>query len=101
MSAFVWIMMGIAIWHFTVFVPDKFWGGIVGAFVVAMVGSLIFGLIVSGFHVPGRHDTHLINAIEAIPGALIALGLSWVYGKRLEEQGGRKKRRRRPAPRST
>ena len=32
MSMVVWVMMGIAIWHFTVFVPDRFWGGIVGAF---------------------------------------------------------------------
>ena len=26
----VWVMMGIAVWHFTVFLPDRFWGGIVG-----------------------------------------------------------------------
>ena len=32
----VWVMMGIAIWHFAVFVPDRFWGGIVGAFVAAI-----------------------------------------------------------------
>ena len=32
MNLLVWVMMGIAIWHFAVFVPDHFWGGIVGAF---------------------------------------------------------------------
>ena len=37
MSLVVWVMMGIAVWHFTVFVPDRFWGGIVGAFLVAFV----------------------------------------------------------------
>ena len=26
-----WVMMGIAIWHFAIFLPDRFWGGIVGA----------------------------------------------------------------------
>ena len=31
-----WVMMGLAIWHFTIFLPDRFWGGIVGAF----IGSL-------------------------------------------------------------
>ena len=31
----VWGMMGIAVWHFAVFVPDRFWGGIVGAFLAA------------------------------------------------------------------
>ena len=35
MSMLVWVMMGIAVWHFTVFVPDRFWGGIVGAFLAA------------------------------------------------------------------
>lgn len=32
-------MVGIAIWHFAVLVPDRFWGGIVGAFVVAVPGA--------------------------------------------------------------
>jgi hypothetical protein len=84
----VWVMMGIAIWHFTVFVPDRFWGGIVGAFVVAALGSPLFGFIVSGFTVPGRNDTDLEQALIAIPGALIALGLSWLYGSRLETRAG-------------
>ena len=82
MSMLVWVMMGIAIWHFMVFVPDRFWGGIVGAFVVAMVGAALFGFIVAGFTVPGRNDTDLEQALIAIPGALIALGASWLYGSR-------------------
>jgi hypothetical protein len=32
LSVLVWAMIGIAVWHFTVFLPDRFWGGIVGAF---------------------------------------------------------------------
>ena len=35
MGLLVWVMMGIAVWHFTVFLPDRFWGGIVGAFLAA------------------------------------------------------------------
>ena len=35
MGALVWVMMGIAIWHFTIFIPDRFWAGIVGAFIGA------------------------------------------------------------------
>ena len=38
MAMLVWVMMGIAVWHFTVFVPDRFYGGIVLAFLVAVVG---------------------------------------------------------------
>ena len=89
MSMLVWVMMGIAIWHFTVFVPDRFWGGIVGAFVVAMLGAAIFGFIVAGFTVPGEDDTDLAQALIAVPGAVIALGVSWLYGSRLEAQNVR------------
>jgi len=84
MAMVVWVMMGIAIWHFTVFVPDRFWGGIVGAFVVAMVGSPIFGFLLNGLTVPGRNDTDIEQALIAVPGALIALVASWLYGSRLE-----------------
>ena len=40
MALLVWFTMGIALWHFTVFLPDHFWQGIVGAFVGAVIGSL-------------------------------------------------------------
>jgi hypothetical protein len=82
MSMLVWVMMAIALWHFTVWVPDRFWGGIVGAFLAAVVSSVIFGVIVNGFNVPGRHDTHIVQALIAVPGTLIGLGLSYWYGGR-------------------
>ena len=88
MSALVWVMMGIAVWHFTVFMPDRFWGGIVGAFLVAFAGSAIFGFIVNGAHVPGRDDTHLIQAVIAVPGAVIALAASYLYGSRVDAAHG-------------
>ena len=88
MSMLVWVMMGIAIWHFMVFVPDHFWGGIVGAFVVATLGAALFGFIANGLTVPGRNDTELVQALIAVPGALIALGVSWVYGRRLDARAG-------------
>jgi hypothetical protein len=77
-------MMGIAIWHFTVFVPDHFWGGIVGAFLAAIVGAVIVGLIVNGLAVPGRNETHVGQALLAIPGALLGLGACYLYGMRTE-----------------
>ena len=84
MAMVVWVMMGIAIWHFAVFVPARFYGGIVGAFLVAILGSIVFGFLVSGLSVPGRNDTDLLQAFVAIPGAALALALSWVYGSRTE-----------------
>ena len=88
MSMVVWVMMGIAIWHFMVFVPDRFWGGIVGAFIVSIVGACVFGFVASGLTVPGQNDTDLTEALLAVPGTLIALGLSWLYGSRLEARAG-------------
>jgi hypothetical protein len=80
----VWVMMGIAIWHFAVFVPDRFYGGIVGAFLAAIAGAAIFGFLISGLTVPGRSDTELVQALVSVPGAVVALALSWVYGSRTE-----------------
>ncbi len=96
MSLFVWVMMGIALWHFTVFLPDKFWGGIVGAFVAAIIGAVVFGFIIAGFQIIGRHDLDITAAFEAIPGAVIALAASWYYG-RYREEHPRHKRSRKPA----
>jgi hypothetical protein len=87
-GAVVWVMMGIAVWHFTVFLPDRFWGGIVGAFLAAAIAAAIFGLVVNGGSVPGRDDTHLIQALIAIPGAAIGLALSYLWGSRVDRQHG-------------
>ena len=84
MAALVWVMVGIALWHFTIFLPDHFWGGIVGAFLGALFGAVIFGLIISGFSVPGRDDTELITAVESIPGVIIGLAVVWFVGVRNE-----------------
>ena len=88
MSVLVWAMMGIAVWHFTVFLPDRFWGGIVGAFLVATAGAILFGFIVNGFGVPGRDDTELIQALIAVPGAALALAASYFYGSRYDAAHG-------------
>lgn len=85
MALLVWAMMGIALWHFAVFVPDRFWGGIVGAFVGGTLGAVIFGLAIHAFSVPSRDDTTVVNALEAIPGALLGLGLLYFIGARKED----------------
>ncbi len=84
MGMLAWVMMGLAIWHFTIFLPDRFWGGIVGAFLGALFGSIIFGFIVSGLGVPGQSETHLLTALEAIPGAVIGIALVYAEGVRRE-----------------
>jgi hypothetical protein len=80
MGALVWVMIGLALWHFTIFLPDRFWGGIVGAFLGALIGSVIVGLAVNGFTVPGQADTDLLTALEAVPGALAGIAAVYFYG---------------------
>jgi hypothetical protein len=80
MGALVWVMMGLALRHFTIFVPDRFWSGIVGAFLGAVFGALLFGLAINGFSVPGQDDTDLLTALEAIPGALLGIAAVYFYG---------------------
>ncbi|MBV8430991.1 MAG: hypothetical protein JO244_07515 [Solirubrobacterales bacterium] len=84
MGLLAWVMMGLALWHFTIWLPDRSWGGIVGSFIGALVGAALFGLIVNGFVIPGQHDTHIYTALEAIPGALIGIGLLYAEGIRRE-----------------
>ena len=82
MAALVWVMVGLALWHFTVFLPDNFYGGIVGAFCGALLGSFLFGLIVNLGTIPGESGTDLMTGVEAIPGTLIGLGIMWWLGVR-------------------
>ncbi len=80
MGMLVWVMTGLAIWHFTVFVPDRFAGGIIGAFLGAVAGAALLGLLLHGFAVPGRDDTGLMQAVEAVPGALLGIAAVWALG---------------------
>ena len=88
MAMVVWVMMGIAVWHFTVWLPDRYWGGIVGAFVAAVLSSAIVGFLANGLTIPGQNDTDILQALIAIPGALIGLGLSYWYGSRMDREHG-------------
>jgi hypothetical protein len=82
MAMLVWAMMGIAFWHFTISIPDRFWGGIVGAFLGALFGAVLIGLAVNGFTIPGQDDTHLVSALEAIPGAIAGIAAVYFLGVR-------------------
>ena len=93
MGALAWVMMGLALWHFTIWLPDRYWGGIVGAFVGALIGAFLFGFIDQRLldPRPPRH-AHLTTALEAIPGALIGMGLVYLEGMRRERAGAAARR---------
>lgn len=85
MSLLVYFMMGIALWHFTVFLPDRFWQGIVGAFLGATIGAVVFGGIVEIASGKGLGNTDLSTALVAVPGVAIGLAVVWVIGVRQEQ----------------
>jgi hypothetical protein len=85
MALLVWFTMGIALWHFTVFLPeDRFWQGIVGAFLGAVIGAIVFGGIVEVATGKGLGNTDLGTALIAIPGVAIGLAVVWALGVRAE-----------------
>jgi hypothetical protein len=86
MALLVWFTMGIALWHFTVFLPDRFWQGIVGAFIGSVTGAVVFGAITLAFSGKSLSDTDLVTALIAIPGVAIGLAVIWAIGVRTEQQ---------------
>ncbi len=84
MGALAWTMMGLALWHFTIFLPDRCWGGIIGAFLGCIIGAILFGLAIHGFSVPGQSATNLLTTLEAVPGALLGYGFFYWLGMRQE-----------------
>lgn len=81
MSILIAVMVAIAIWHFTIWLPDFWWGGIIGAFFMAILGGVICSFLVNGLAVSGTDDVNILNLLEAVPGTLLALGASWIIGK--------------------
>ena len=84
MALLVWFTMGIALWHFTVFVPDRFWQGIVGAFLGSVTGALISGAIIQEASGKGLGETGVETALAAIPGVLVGLAVVYALGVRDE-----------------
>ncbi|HEX6204555.1 MAG TPA: hypothetical protein VFZ29_01945 [Solirubrobacterales bacterium] len=86
MALLVFFMMGLALWHFTVFIPDRFWQGIIGAFIGAVLGAVIFGWIIQEASGKSLGDTDLSTALIAIPGTAIGLAVVYAIGVRSEER---------------
>ncbi len=82
MSFFVWSMVGIALWHFTIFVPDRFAGGIMGAFCAAWLGALASGFVFEGFSLPSENPPGMRHALYALPDSVIGLVACYARGVR-------------------
>ena len=80
MSVFVWMMMGIAIWHGCVLVPDRFYGGLIAAFAAAVAGAVASGYLLPVPGNPPHNPPGFAAALWPLPGCLLALLALYVYG---------------------
>jgi predicted permease len=85
-----WAIMGLSIWHFTIWLPDRFWGGIVGALIGSLIGAVVAGLIIYGlksstFGIPGEKATDVAVVLYSVPGALVGIALVYLFGARREK----------------
>jgi hypothetical protein len=85
MAAVVWFTTGVALWHFTVFLPDRFWAGIVGAFLGAAFGAMITGAIGQIITGDSIGTTGIETVLFAIPGTALGLLAIWYIGVRQEQ----------------
>lgn len=84
MAPLVWFTTGIALWHFTVFVPDRFWQGIVGAFLGAVAGAMVSGAAAQVATGQGIGDTDVATVFYALPGIVVGLAVVYAIGLREE-----------------
>jgi hypothetical protein len=89
MGMLAWVLMALALWHFTIFLPDRFWSGIIGAFVGALIGGVLSGWAISGFSVPGNDDISIATPLQAVPGTMAGVALVYWIGIRQERRSGR------------
>lgn len=86
MALLVWFTMGIALWHFTVFLPDRFWQGIIGAFIGAVIGAMVFGAAVFAALGESLGSTDVGTALLAFPGTALGLAAVYAIGVRQERR---------------
>ena len=93
MGLLAWVIMGLALWHYTIWLPDRFWGGIVGAFLASIAGAIVTGVIISAVAlntaIPGRHATHLATVLYGVPGSLAGMALIYMIGAARERAEAR------------
>jgi ABC-type Fe3+ transport system permease subunit len=86
MALVVWFTMGLALWHFTVFLPDRFWQGIVGALLGSTIGAVLVGAVAQAASGKSLGETDIGTALLAVPGVLVGLAVVWALGVRQESQ---------------
>lgn len=84
MSIVIWFTVALALWHFTIYVPDRFWQGIIGAFIGCLVGGMLSGILAELILQNGLATTNLITLLSPVPGTLLG---AWVMYRIGSSQG--------------
>lgn len=85
MAVLVWVTTGVALWHFTVFLPDRWWAGIVGALIGAVIGAVVTGAIFQVLTGDSIGETGIQTVLFAIPGTALGLAAMYAIGVRAEQ----------------
>jgi hypothetical protein len=88
MAALVWFTTGVALWHFTIFLPDRWWSGIVGAFIGAATGAMLTGALGQIITGDSIGQTGIQTVLFAIPGTALGLAVIYAIGVRNERARG-------------
>lgn len=86
MAVVVWITVGLALWHYSIFVPERFWQGIIGALLGALTGALISGALIQLALGHGLSDTSVITFLAAVPGTIAGVAVIYWIGARSEPE---------------
>lgn len=86
LSVLVWLMVGLAMWHFAVLVPDRFWGGIIGACAAAIAGAAGAGFLLPAPGVNAGNPPGLGEVTWPALGAALFLVGSYWHGARVEDR---------------
>ena len=84
MAPLIWFTVGVALWHFTIFIPDRFWGGIVGALLGAVAGAMVTGAIAQVAIGASIGEADLGTLVYAIPGSVAGVAAVYYLGVRNE-----------------
>jgi len=85
MAIVVWFTVGLALWHFSIFVPERFWQGIIGALLGALAGALVSGALIQLALGDGLNDTSVLTFAAAIPGTIVGVAVIYWIGTRTGE----------------
>ena len=88
MAAVVVFTIAVALWHFTIFLLDRFWAGIVCALLGAIAGGMISGAIAQIATGRSIGDTDIGTLLVAVPGTLIGIAVVYAIGVRREHLAG-------------